>query len=53
MAQLVKNVPAMWETRVRSLVWEDPLEKEKVTTPVLWTREFYGTVHGVAKSGHD
>ena len=40
----------MWETRVRSLRWEDPLEKEKVTTPVLWTREFHGTVHGVAKS---
>ena len=30
-AQLVKNPPAMWETRVRSLGWEDPLEKGKVT----------------------
>ena len=29
MAQLVKNAPAMWETWVRSLVWEDPLEKGK------------------------
>ena len=28
-AQLVKNPPAMWETWVRSLGWEDPLEKEK------------------------
>ena len=28
MAQLVKNLPAMWETWVRSLGWEDPLEKE-------------------------
>ena len=28
-AQLVKNLPAMWETRVRSLGWEDPLEKGK------------------------
>ena len=27
-AQLVKNLPAMQETRVRSLGWEDPLEKE-------------------------
>ena len=27
MAQLVKNPPAMWETWVRSLGWEDPLEK--------------------------
>ena len=29
--QLVKNLPAVWETWVRSLGWEDPLEKEKVT----------------------
>ena len=27
MAQLVKNLPAMWETLVRVLGWEDPLEK--------------------------
>ena len=26
-AQLVKNPPAMWETWVQSLGWEDPLEK--------------------------
>ena len=30
-AQLVKNPPAMQETSVRSLVWEDPLEKGKAT----------------------
>ena len=30
-AQLVKNLPAMRETWVRSLDWEDPLEKGKVT----------------------
>ena len=30
-AQLVKNPPAMRETLVRSLVWEDPLEKRKAT----------------------
>ena len=30
-AQLVKNLPAMRETWVRSLGWEDPLEKGKVT----------------------
>ena len=29
--QLVKNLPAMWETWVRSLGWEDPLEKRKAT----------------------
>ena len=28
MAQRLKSLPAMWETRVRSLGWEDPLEKE-------------------------
>ena len=28
-AQLVNNLPAMWETWVRSLGWEDPLEKGK------------------------
>ena len=27
MTQLVKNLPAMWETWVQSLGWEDPLEK--------------------------
>ena len=31
MAQLVKNLPAMQETRVRSLGREDPLEKEMAT----------------------
>ena len=30
-AQLVKNPPAMQETWVQSLGWEDPLEKEKAT----------------------
>ena len=31
MAQLVRNPPAMWETWVLSLGWEDPLEKETAT----------------------
>ena len=30
-AQLVKNPPAMWETWVWSLGWEDPLEKGNAT----------------------
>ena len=30
-AQLVKNPPAMWETWVQSLSWEDPLEKGRAT----------------------
>ena len=31
MAQLIKSLPAMWETWVQSLGWEDPLEKEMAT----------------------
>ena len=31
LAQLVENSPAMWETWVRSLGWEDPLEKGRAT----------------------
>ena len=34
-AQLVKNLPAMWETWARYLGWEDLLEKGKATTPVF------------------
>ena len=42
-AQLVKNPPAMWETWVRSLGWEDPLEKGKAThSSILWPGEFHG-----------
>ena len=29
--QRLKRLPGMWETRVRSLGWEDPLEKEMAT----------------------
>jgi len=45
MVQLVKNLPAMQETRVQSLGREDPLEKEMTThTSILawripWTEE--------------
>ena len=46
-AQTVKRLlyPAMWETRVRSLGWEDPLEKEMATHSstlawkILWIEE--------------
>ena len=57
MAQLVKNLPAMWETWVQSLGQED-LEKEMATDSsilawkISWTVEpgrLY-IVHGVAKS---
>ena len=30
-AQMVKHLPTMWETRVQSLGWEDLLEKERAT----------------------
>ena len=49
-AQLVKNPPAVRETWVRSLGWEDPLEKERLPAPVFCPGEFYGrTVHRVTK----
>ena len=43
--QMVKNLPAMWETWVRSLGQEDPLEKEMATHSstlawrIPWTEE--------------
>ena len=42
MAQMVKNLPAMQETWVQSLGWQDPLEKEMATTPVLLPGKFHG-----------
>ena len=42
-AQMVKNVPAMQDTWVRSLGWEDPLEKRMAKpTPVFLPGEFRG-----------
>ena len=44
-AQMVKRLPAMQETRVRSLGWEDTLEKEMATHSstlawkIPWTEE--------------
>ena len=40
-AQLVKNPPTTSETWVRSLGWEDALEKERLPTPVFWPGEFH------------
>ena len=34
-AQLVKNLPAVQETPIQFLVWEDPLEKDRLPTPVF------------------
>ena len=44
-AQMVKNLPAMWETQVQTLGWEDPLKKEMATHSSIfawkipWTEE--------------
>ena len=57
MAQWVKYLPAVQETRVRSLGWEDPLEKEMAThsSILAWNNlmdrgAWWAVVHGVAKS---
>ena len=42
LAQTVKNLPAMQETQVQSLGWEDPKRKEWQPTPVLLPGEFHG-----------
>ena len=41
MAQMIKNLPAIQETQVQSLGWEDPLEKE-MATPVFLPGESHG-----------
>ena len=38
----VKNLPAMQETQVRSLGWEDPLEEGMATTPGFLPGESHG-----------
>ena len=55
MAQIVKNPPAVQETWVQSLGWEDPLEEgmaihSSILAGIIpWTEE-PGGLHGVAKS---
>ena len=53
-AQMVKHRSTMYETRVQSLGWEDPLEKEMAIYSSLENPmdkgAWYATVHGVAKS---
>ena len=63
-AQSVKNLPAMQETQVRFLSWEDFLEKEMAihsSNPLQYSclenpmerGAWWATVHGVARVGHD
>ena len=47
---MVKNPPAMRETWVRSLGWEDPLEKGKATHSSILAWRIPWIIHGVAKS---
>ena len=60
MAQMVKRLPTMRETRVRSLGWEDPLEKEMATHSSIlawkipWTEEPGWLLSmGSQRVGHD
>ena len=46
-AQLIKNLPLMWETWVRSLGWEDPLEKGKATHSSILTWRIPWTVYSM------
>ena len=47
MAQLVKNLPAMWETWVLSLDWEDPLVEGKATHSSILVRRIPWTVQSM------
>ena len=49
-AQLVKNLPAMQETWVQSLGWEDPLEKGKAVHSSILAWRIPWTVYGAEKS---
>ena len=56
-AQRIKSLPAVWEIGVRSLGWEDPLEKEIVThrSILAWRipkdrGACWAIVHSVSKS---
>ena len=44
-AQLVKNPPAIWESWVQSLGWEDPLEKGKATYSSIVAWRIPWTIH--------
>ena len=50
-AQLVKDPPAMQETWVQSLGWEDFLEKEMAAHSSILAWRIPWTIHGVTKTG--
>ena len=56
-AELVKNLPAVQQTRVGFPGWEDPLEKEMATHSSIFAWKnlmdrgaWWAAVHGIAKS---
>ena len=51
---MVRNLPAMKETRVPPLHWEDPLEKGIITHSTILPREFHGqrSLMGYSPWGH-
>ena len=54
-AQLVKNPPAMQETRLRSLVWKILWRRDRLPIPVFLTGEFHGLEKsmGSQRVGHN
>ena len=53
-AQMVKNLPAVWETWVQSLGWEDPLEEGMQPIPVFLPGHSHGqgSLAGYSPWGH-
>ena len=49
-AQMINNLPAMQETGLQSLGWEDPLEKGMATQSSILAWRIPWTDHGVTKS---
>ena len=54
LALMVKSLPAMQETQVQSLGWEDPLEKEMAThsSTLAWRNPWQTTVHRSQRVRH-
>ena len=60
MSEMVKNLPAMWETQVESLGQEDPMEREMAThssvlaSEIPWTEQPGGLQSlGLQRVGHN
>ena len=60
LTQVVKNLPAMWETWLPSLGWEDPLEEGMATHSTILAWRIPGTEEpgglqslGSQRAGHD